>query len=369
MRSLVLAGLVAATVLASACAARPETSAPTPAFSGTPAVTAGAPSETSTPDPGTPSVASGSPSTADLDGDWLLFEWYAGRPVKDVMLMRPDGTERHPVATDVETGLEHADATWSPDGRTIAFDVGAWYDGVSIWTVPIDGHGATKLIGPDDHCRLGVAAPSYSPDGRRLMYVCQDGTSGTSPDVHETLEVMDLGSGARTTIVTMRGQEELVWPSWSRDGTAAVFTVNTWAEDLATQLGSYVATIPLTGGQGTPLTDADSWAADPRWSPTDDVIAFGTHGFAEKDMSVRSTIETIRPDGTGRHTIWPGTEAAVGRVGDARWATGGDQLIVSVATGTDDIADIHPASLTLDGRLDRIATPMSGVAWSPRPRS
>ena len=120
----------------------------------------------------------------------------------------------------------------------IAFVVGDSYDGASIWTVPVDGHGAAKLIGPDDRCRLGVAFPSYSHDGRKLIYSCQDGTSGTSPDVHETLEILDLASGERSSVVTLRGQDELVWPTWSRDGTTAVVTVNTWAEDLTTQTGS-----------------------------------------------------------------------------------------------------------------------------------
>lgn len=306
--------------------------------------------------------------SAALDGDWLLFEWYApGKNVKDVMVVRPDGSERRVLATDIEPGLEHADATWSPDGATIAFVVGDWYDGASIWTVPIDGHGAKKLIGPDDRCRLGVAFPSYSPDGRRLMYSCQDGTSGTSPDVHETLAILDLASGERASVVTLRGRDELVWPTWSRDGTTSVFTVNTWAPDLTTQTGSYIATVPIAGGPIKPLMDADTWATDGRWSPTDDRIVYATHGYGVKDMSVRSTIETIRSDGTDHRTIWPGTDAADGRVGAPHWTPDGGHLVVSVATGSDKISDIHPASLTLDGRLETIPALTGGVGFTPRP--
>ena len=317
-----------------------------------------------------PSASRGAASASaasSRDGDWLVFEWFAGRSVKDVMLMRPDGSERHAVASDIEPALHHTHPTWSPDGSAIAFDVGELYDGVSIWTVGIDGTDAAKLIGPDDRCPLGVAHPSYSPDGRRLMYACQDGASGTSPDVHETLEILDLASGERTAVVTLEGQQEIVWPTWSRDGETALFTVNTWAEDLTTQVGSFIATVPIGGGPLVPLVDADSWATEARWSPTQDLIVFGTHGYDDKSMATRSTIEAIRPDGSGRQTIWPGTDTAAGRVGSPRWSLDGEYLIVSVATGEVGIGDIHPATLSLDGQLSRIAAPASGVHWSPRP--
>jgi Tol biopolymer transport system component len=307
------------------------------------------------------------PSASALDGDWLLFEWFAGRQVKDVLLVRPDGSERHVLATDIARDLGHFDATWSPDGQTIAFDVGEWYEGTSIWEVPIDGRGAAQLLGPDARCRLGVAFASYSPDGRQLMYVCQDGTSGTSPDVHETLEILDLATGGRSSLVTLRGRQELIEPSWSRDGATAVFTIDYWSEDLLTQVGSAIATVPIAGGEISLLTAADVWAGDPRWSPTADLIVYGTHGYSDKDMTLVSTIRVIGPDGSGARVIWPGTDASIGRLGAARWWPDGDHLIVSIATGTDVIEDIQAGSLTLEGRLEGIASHTSGVRFVPRP--
>jgi Tol biopolymer transport system component len=331
--------------------------------------TAGPTAHTGEPTIGATALATSAPTrTTTLDSDWLAFEWYEpGRSVKDLLLMRPDGSERRVIASDIEPGKYHGGATWSPDGETIAFVVGHVYAGAAIWTVGIDGVGATELLGPDERCPLGVAFPSYSPDGRRLMYACQQGASGTSPDVRETLELLDLASGERTPVLTLYGQEELVWPSWSRDGMTAVFTVNTWAEDLTTQTGSYIATVPLSGGSMTPFMAADTWATDGRWSPTEDVIAYATHGFEEQSMAVRSTIETILPDGTEQRTIWPGTDAAVGRVAAPRWMPDGEGLIVSVATGATTIGDIRPATLTLDGRLVPIGGGTSGVAFTPRP--
>lgn len=318
-------------------------------------------------------VASPSRPTTSFDADWLLFEWFAGRDHKDVQLVRADGSDRRVVAQGIEPTLEHADATWSPDGQTIAFVVGDAYDDSSIWTVPFDGAGASQLIGADDRCRLGVAFPSYSPDGRHLLFTCMDGTSGTSTDVHETVEVMDLASRERTPVVTLKSQEELVWPTWSPDARTALVTVNTWAKDLTTQTGSYLATVPIAGGPLMPLMDADTWATNGRWSPVDDRIVYATRGYGTVDangdklMSFRSTIETIKPDGSDHQTIWPGTDVTVGRVGLPHWTPDGDHLIVSVGTGDRVISDIHPATLTLDGRLRTIAALTSGVAFSPRP--
>lgn len=310
----------------------------------------------------------GSATTSGLEGEWLLFEWFAGRQVKDVLLVRPDGSERHVLAADIARDLGHFDATWSPDGQTIAFDVGEWYEGTSIWKVPVGGQGATQLLGPDDRCRLGVAFASYSPDGRQLMYVCQDGTSGTAPDVHETLEILDLATGDRASVVTLRGREELIGPSWSRDGARAVFTINYWSEDLMTQLGSAIASVPVAGGEITVLTAKDEWAGDPRWSPTEDLIVYSTHGYAEKDMSLVSSVMVVAPDGSGARTIWPGTGAGAGRLGAARWSPDGSYLIVSIATGTDTIEDIRGGTLSLDGRLAVLASGTSGVRFVPRPK-
>jgi Tol biopolymer transport system component len=298
----------------------------------------------------------------------LVFEWYAGRQVKDVVLVYADGSGQRPIATDVATNLEHADASWTPNGQSVVFDAGGWYEGVSIWEVPVIGLGAKpakQLLGADARCRLGVGFPSYAPDGRRLLYVCQDGTTGTSADVHETLEILDTATGARTSVVTLRGHEELIGPSWSNDGTEAVFTVNYWSEDLTTQVGSAIATVPIGGGDIKLLTQRDEWATTPRWSPTGDVIAYATHGYGE--MSLVSTIATIHPDGTAKATLWPGTDATVGRLGVPWWTPDGVGLIVSIATGSNVIEDIHAGTLSIDGTLGVLAQGISGVGFTQQP--
>jgi Tol biopolymer transport system component len=58
---------------------------------------------------------------------------------------------------------------WSPDGRTIAFGRGFYYDGPDrsqLWLIQPDGTGLRQLT--DLPC--GAGAPSWSPNGRRLAF-------------------------------------------------------------------------------------------------------------------------------------------------------------------------------------------------------
>jgi hypothetical protein len=85
-------------------------------------------------------------------------------------------------------------------------------------------------------------------------------------------------------------------------------------------------------------------------------------------MSLVSTIATIRPDGTAQLTVWPGTDPSVGRLGAPWWTPDGSGLVVSIATGTGDIEDIHAGTLSLGGQLGVLAAGVSGVSFTPRPQ-
>lgn len=322
---------------------------------------------TATPTPTATPVATSTPAVTPEDQPWIAYEWYVRRNEKDVVLIHPDGTARHVVAGDIETDEYHAQVDWSPDGGTIVFVVGEWYEGTSIWTVGVDGSGATKVLGPSEDCPLGVNWPAFSPDGGRLLYGCVDGESGIDPDLFIELRTFDLVTGATTTVAVVHVPEELINPRWSRDGTMAVVELRQWDPSLETQLGSQIATVPITGGEFTRLTEPDLWAADPDWSPTQDLIVFGTYPLSVKDMSKPSTVYTIRPDGSGLTAITDGTVDGRSRITTPRWTPDGTRLLVSVAIGSgEEIRDVKIAFLELDGTMTMLGS-VSGVASRLQP--
>ncbi len=123
--------LAVSLLVATGCAVAPGASSPPP----------GSPSTTSSVAPSSPATAT---AIAEADQALLAFEWFAGRDFKDVVTIRQDGTGRRALATDIEPDKDHAVLDWSPDGQTIAFVVGEWYEGTSIWTVGVDGQAATR---------------------------------------------------------------------------------------------------------------------------------------------------------------------------------------------------------------------------------
>lgn len=321
----------------------------------------------STPSATNPPSSTPQAPSADPDQPWIAYEWFWDRSQKDVILIRPDGTGKHVVAEDIETSEYHAVIDWSPDGQAIAFVVGDFYEGTSIWTVGVDGSGAAMLLGPSDDCSLGVNWPAYSPDGKRLLFVCDDGEFGVGEGVAGILKVLDLETGTSTTVAGVVEPEELLNPRWSRDGKTAVVEIRQWDQESGDQVGSQIATVPIAGGAFTRITDSELWAADPDWSPTEDLIVFGTYPLQVKDMSKPSRIYTIRPDGSELLAITDGTVDGRTRITTPRWTPDGKRLLVSIAVGSgQSINDVKLAFLDLDGTLTRLGE-HSGVAARIQP--
>jgi Tol biopolymer transport system component len=140
------------------------------------------------------------------------------------------------------------------------------------------------------------------------------------------------------------------------------------ADDLTTQTGSTIATVSIAGGPIRRLTEPDLWGGGPDWSPAGDEIAFGTYPLYVKDMSKPSTVYTIMADGSGLTAITDGIVDGRTRTTAPHWTPDGQGFVVSIAIGSgDEIRDVRPAYLGLDGTVTPLALDTSGVGATLRP--
>lgn len=149
--------------------------------------------------------------------------------------------------------------TWAPDNSWIYFS--AFPHGVpdayfEIWRVHLNGSGLERVSEPTTSFGHGDAAPSMSPDGRRLAW-----QTTRAPDQVSRIAIHDLVTGVTAEVPGAVGY----LPSWSPDGTRIAYV--TWT-------GVYrLAIIPVEGG--VPLEyPMDLWPARLGWSPDGNWIAF-----------------------------------------------------------------------------------------------
>jgi Tol biopolymer transport system component len=91
----------------------------------------------------------------------------AGSPPYELWLMDADGTRERRVDLP---GLSISTPTWSPDARTLAFTASAGPT-LQLWTSTRTGTRVRPVLDWDVAADLRPTAPTYTPDGRRLVFV------------------------------------------------------------------------------------------------------------------------------------------------------------------------------------------------------
>jgi Tol biopolymer transport system component len=226
-------------------------------------------------------------------GDRLVLnDGTAGIVHNRVLVMDADGTHRTVLFSDsVKSALAPA---WSPQGDRIAFAFGRFFPAVlgssaaAIAVTPVDRPDPTLLTDPGENAGF----PSWSPDGRRLVY-------RVARESRSALMIVDIGTRAVRQLTDWSSNDNS--PSWSPCGDRIVFTSN---RDPSGDYDLY--TIRPDGTDLRRLTSSPGNDSHPAWSPDCEWIAFTSARGGFKDESALhpanpqpyGDINVVRPDGS-----------------------------------------------------------------------
>ena len=232
------------------------------------------------------------------DGSKIVFSRSQGGS-QDIWVMNANGTNptRLTASGDGSCGGVGVGGTfsenpsWSADGTKIIFtsDRSTTAGDEDLWIMNADGSGQTKLFG-DGATQESEAF--FSPDGRTIVFQVEL-SSGTGTGGDLWLMNADGTNPRRLTTTASGSFDENA--SWSRDGQKIAYTRN-----AAQTCSDEVFIINRDGASLTPLTTCLSGGGSerPGFSPDGTKIVFANSSAAGND-----TIWNMNPDGSGQVII------------------------------------------------------------------
>ncbi len=189
----------------------------------------------------------------------------------DIYTMQPGDADAAPVQ-QTDDAAEETAPTWSPDGRSIAFQ---WErDGNSeIYRVQPDGHFPENLTNHPAH----DAMPAWSPDGTRIAFISD--RDGDTPH----LFVMHADGSDVEQLTSSDRVGDAALPAWSPDGTRIAFVVSNYQD------GSDISILDLATRTYDDITENPGQRdTAPAWSPDGERIAFQSDRSGDFDIFVKN---------------------------------------------------------------------------------
>jgi Tol biopolymer transport system component len=239
-----------------------------------------------------------------------------------VYTVYPNGTGRRQL-THVAAPVQAGDPSYSPDGRRIVYVSNA-SGRFQIWVMNADGSDEHRLVNDAGH---DAFFPSYSPDASTIVYTrCAPVLS-----TFECTIAVVRADGSRVRTVTGGHWQDFV-ARFTPDGASIVFSSNR---------SGYLARIwrcALDGSQLRVLTDPDLEAFWPDYSPDGHRILF-TSNF-DRPLS---QLYTMAPNGAAVRQLTHFTEDNQG--GFASYSPDGTRIVLA-ATGGLSVMNANGTGLT-----------------------
>ncbi len=243
-----------------------------------------------------------------------------------IVLAQPDGSQTRTVVGGFRLSPEPA---LSPDASSVVFSSRTGGRS-SVQTIKADGTGRRRLSPPG----IDAYSPSWSPDGRRIVFEGVDPISGLT-----SIDVVDV-DGSGFSRLTDYGRDEA--PDWAPDGRKIVFAAR---DDIYSMNADGTGRTAVTHFSRLPLGGRPR-ALSPRWSPDGRWILFTKLLQHPSGDDGEFTIALIRPDGTGEHQIRTTGGAPLA----PRWTPDGTRIVFQICC--------------TKGRVDAGTVPSDGGATS-----
>lgn len=220
-----------------------------------------------------------------------ITEKQTGGANSSIVEIDPDGSNAHLVFDSESTGALNASVVaqglqgafqpaWSPDGKSVAFGLGSWFHtratgaGVIV-TAASDGSSSVNIVS-DPTANHGF--PSYSPDGRYLVYRDWSTTNSSG------LRILDLKTNDTTVLTT--GKDNL--PQWHPvDQNLILYTCKT------SEVPNFdVCTIKPDGTDRRVLTNSGANEAHAVWTADGRILwSTGIYGFRDEAAISENTFQ------------------------------------------------------------------------------
>jgi Tol biopolymer transport system component len=176
--------------------------------------------------------------------------------------------------------VANEEPAWSPDGKRIAFvrTLGqpppARPRSVGIFVMDADGSHVRQLTQRTGAFRTEDRAPSWSPDSKRIAFMSANTTY--RPAGASTIYVINAdGTHARAVRSLAHGWPGAGAPSWSPDGKRLLYSTYCWFGNCGQPpVGAQLYTVGLDGKSPRQLTRTSGNSLAPHWSPDGKKIVF-----------------------------------------------------------------------------------------------
>jgi TolB protein len=201
--------------------------------------------------------------------------------------------------------LGNEEPAWSPDGKRIAFvrSLGASPPArpraIGIFVMNADGTHVRQLTQRNGTFHTEDRAPTWSPDGKRIAFVSANTTF--RPAGASTIYVINAnGTNARSVRALPHAWPGAGAPSWSPDGKRLLYsTYCVFGNCGQPAVGAQLYTVALDGKSQRRLTSLSGNSLEPRWSPDGRQIVFVRNARVGPD----GDIWVVGADGKGLRRV------------------------------------------------------------------